>query len=204
MKHFSLSSYIISLFTLLLFCRSTLTSSWWFCWKCWWPLLSSCQLALRRIAAVTGRCVCMNDWLLLFPHSPPLAFSLPFSSPLNSSQSFHPSSSQWHMTDLWLYRLQSSQQGSLRPILWVIYSVFVYMMLLYHSCLSVHQSVTNVSGRWLKWLWGFLLYLEALLPWTWTLCYQAPTYLWHFSGFLWLWVLRQTILHYEKTGQNDN
>lgn len=98
--------------------RSTLTSSWWFCWRCWWPAPSSCQLALQMTAAAAGRCVnvCSCDWLFVLPPSDafsPLFLFLPQFSPLSISWSLD------HVTDLRWSNLHSSPLDSSKHILWV-------------------------------------------------------------------------------------
>lgn len=55
--------------------RSTSTSSWWLCSRCWWPAPSSCQPALQKTAAATGRCV--SECLYVFASIPsPLTFTI--------------------------------------------------------------------------------------------------------------------------------
>lgn len=70
---FFLINFLLNLLSLLLsIFRSTLTLSWWSCWRCWWPAPSSCQHVLQKTAAVTGRCL----WLPSLPQIPSCALCL--------------------------------------------------------------------------------------------------------------------------------
>lgn len=88
----SLLSILLSIF------RSTLTLSWWSCWRCWWPAPSSCQRVLQKTAAVTGRCL----WLPSLPQIPSLCPQSLLTLSFKVFTFFYPSFSPWHTTDPWL------------------------------------------------------------------------------------------------------